>query len=180
MQCNNLTYVSLPDSLKTIGKSAFLSTGISDIKLGKNMTDIEDSAFYNCRYLASVYLSEGLTSIGNEVFGGCTNLREINLPSTLKEMGKSVFYGCKSLKSVVIPDGISVIKEDTFRSCESLSSIVIPESVTVIENAFYACNQKINVYYKGTEEEWNAIEIGKNKPLGNFFYQLLILIITSV
>lgn len=44
----------------------------------------------------------------------------------------------------------------------SLTSITIPDSVTSIGNAaFYNCSSLKEVNYKGTEEQWNNIEIGK-------------------
>ena len=65
--------------------------------------------------------------------------------------------------SVNIPDGITGIGDDAFRKYAALTSITIPPSVTSIGGfAFYLCNNLANIYYKGTEEQWNAITKGTN------------------
>ena len=65
--------------------------------------------------------------------------------------------------SVKIPNGVTDIGGMAFISCDSLTSITIPDSVTNIErDAFSNCTSLANIYYKGTEEQWNAITKGSN------------------
>ena len=54
-----------------------------------------------------------------------------------------------------------------FHDCRSLESITIPHNVTEIDDyAFSACGSLTDVYYEGTEAQWNAIAIGAgNDPL---------------
>ena len=50
-----------------------------------------------------------------------------------------------------------------FSNCTSLTNITIPDSVTSIEYcAFYGCSSLNKIYYKGTAEEWDKIEIYQN------------------
>lgn len=60
--------------------------------------------------------------------------------------------------SVKIPNGVTSIGTNSFYNYASLQSVIIPNSVTSIEKqAFYKCTSLENIYYKGTEEQWNAI-----------------------
>ena len=84
-------------------------------------------------------------------------------------IGSNAFEYCKALQSVSIPNGLTTINQNTFASCGSLASVTIPSSVTSIgSSAFKKCNALDTVYFTGTEEQWNAIEIGDyNSPLLN-------------
>ena len=76
-------------------------------------------------------------------------------------IGSGAFSGCTSLASVAIPDSVTSIGESAFSGCTSLASITIPDSVISIgESAFWCCKSHADVYYSGTESQWNAIEIG--------------------
>ena len=82
-------------------------------------------------------------------------------------IGNDAFWGCTSLTSVTIPDSVTEMGWGVFSECTSLESITIPDSVTKIGySAFYQCTRLTDVYYTGTEEQWNAIAIdGYNVPL---------------
>ena len=50
--------------------------------------------------------------------------------------------------------------------CENLESVIISDSVTHIEyHAFHQCNALTDVYYTGTKQQWEAIEIIDNEEL---------------
>ena len=63
-------------------------------------------------------------------------------------------------KMVVIGDGVTGIGVAAFCGCTGLTSIKIPESMTNIGYmAFWGCTSLADVYYGGTERQWNAITI---------------------
>lgn len=64
--------------------------------------------------------------------------------------------------AVLIEDGMTSICDSAFYYCENLTSITIPSSVLCIEPwAFSDCGKLEDVYYDGTEEQWNKLEIGE-------------------
>lgn len=69
--------------------------------------------------------------------------------------------------SVVVPDGVTDIDAHAFWRCESLTTVTIPASVTAIGDEVFPYSENLQeVYYLGSEEEWNEIAIGKdNAPL---------------
>ena len=124
-------------------------------------TSIGDYAFEYCLSLTSITIPDSVTSIGDGAFEDCDSLTSINIPDGITSIGYSTFYGCPISTSITIPDSVTEIGQSAFNSCFSLPSITIPDSVTSIGNyAFSRCEGLTDVYYTGTQEQWNAITIG--------------------
>ena len=77
--------------------------------------------------------------------------------------------------AVEIPTKIKDIKvtsigNEVFFGCSELTSIEIPSSVTSIGDlAFWFCSGLKDVYYTGTQEQWNAISFGSGGDALNVF-----------
>ena len=169
-ECTSLASITIPDSVTSIGDNAFFSCGsLTSIKIPNGVTSIGSFALFNCTSLTSVTIPSGVTSIADSAFGGCTSLKSITIPDGVTSIGDYAFESCSSLASITIPDGVTSIGDYAFRFCTSLASITIPDSVTNIGSmAFNGCKSLANIYYKGTEEQWNAIAKGSswNRNMG--------------
>ena len=114
---------------------------LQDVYIGKNVTSISSSAFYNCNSLASITIPTGVTSISDSAFYRCYSLASITIPTGVTSIGSYAFYYCDSLASITIPDGVTSIGMYAFSNCYSLASITIPTGVTSIGSyAFYYCD----------------------------------------
>lgn len=68
----------------------------------------------------------------------------------------------KFIKHISMPSGLIWLGQGTF-SGSKIVSVGIPKTVTRIFTAcFNACNNLTDIYYEGTEEEWNAITIDES------------------
>ena len=159
--CSSLTSVTIPNGVINIGNSAFSDCrNLISIVIPDSVTNIGDSAFSSCHNLKEVTIGRGVERIGSSAFGYCENLENISLPSNVSSIGQDAFKKCKSLQYINIPKGVPAIKGYTFESCNSLTSISIPQSVKEIGGwAFYDCSSLLDVYYDGTQDEWNNIDI---------------------
>ena len=120
-----------------------------------------DQAFAGCKGLATMIVPSKVRSIGNYAFLECSNLKSIVLSVGLEIIGDAAFYGCDSLTEVILPGGLTTIGNNTFGSCDNLKKITVPVSLTSIGDVcFVDCEKLTDVYYKGTEEQWNAIRLG--------------------
>jgi len=103
--CYNVTSVTIPRTVKTIG----------------------DYAFYNCSKIESLVLPDSVTAIGQHAFESCTSLKSFIIPDSVTSIGEKAFSSCFSLTSIVIPKGVVSLGNSMFSSCTSLSSIVVEE-----------------------------------------------------
>jgi len=144
--CSSMTSINLPNSIETINGYAFMSTGLVDVVLPENVTIIEDGTFGNCASLSSINIPEGVTSMGKRAFYQCKKLTTINIPDGVTTIGPYAFYYCSSLPNISLPNGITSIGEYAFSYCNSLTDITIPKSVTIMkEAAFSSCSNLTNV-----------------------------------
>ena len=134
----NVTSVSLPDGLKSIGRLAF----------------------EGCAGLTSISIPQSVNRIGEGAFEGCISLSSITIPSGVTKIEDVVFQSCESLKSIVVPSGVTSIGQAAFADCKKLKSITIPASVKSISDSVFAgCDSLTDIYYKGSESDWNKISI---------------------
>lgn len=131
----------IPNSIVKIGNRAFEKLGLTSINIPDSVTTIGESAFKDCVNLTNITVGNGLTDIKQCAFMGCSHLTGIELPSHMENIDSGVFERCNRLASIVIPEGITIINEGTFRSCNSLSNITLPNSLKHIDSdVFVGCS----------------------------------------
>ena len=110
-------------------------------------------------YKNSVIPNDGsVTIIGNYAFKGCKELKSITLPNTVTSIKNSAFDGCKGMTNITIPDSVTNMEDGAFYGCDGLANVIIGKDITRISKSmFYGCDALTDVYYYGTEVEWNSI-----------------------
>lgn len=145
-----LTYIDVPESVTSIGRSAFEGCHeLWHITIPDSVTKIGAYAFYNCSRLTYITFPDSVTSIGEYAFN-VSGLESIyfkgDLPSWCKISGmfdmriENLYINGERLKGdLIIPEGVTSIGENAFY-CEDITSVTIPYGVTEIGNcAFYNC-----------------------------------------
>ena len=162
--------VTINSGVTSIGDSEFLyCTVLTSVTIPDSVTSIGEWAFYGCTSLMSVTIPNSVTSIGNYAFGHCFALTSVTIPDSVTSIGSYAFSWCGSLTSVTILDSVTSIGAAAFNNCTSLTSVTIGNSVTSIgKTAFWYCTSLKDVYYTGSQEQWQNISIGSyNEPLIN-------------
>ena len=143
-----------------------IPTKIKNIKV----TSIGNEVFFGCSELTSIEIPSSVTSIGNFAFSGCSGLTGIEIPSSVTSIRDQAFSNCSGLTGIEIPSSVTSIGNYAFFDCSGLTSIEIPSSVTSIGDlAFWFCSGLKDVYYTGTQEQWNAISFGSGGDALNVF-----------
>lgn len=147
--CTALKTITLPDSVTTIGSSAFRSTGMTQVTLHDGVQSIGGSAFSNCSSLEEVNLPNNLTTLGDSAFYGCSVLSEIVIPEKVTSIGASALFNCAGLKTVTFnaincPDFVSsnCVFNGTGTDLGGFD-LVIGKNVTRIPNNFCNSTDKV-------------------------------------
>ena len=159
---------TIPDGVTTIGDWAFgWCENLTSVTIPDSVTSIGKYAFRYCESLTAVTIPEGVTSIGDWAFEHCGRLTTVTIPEGVTGIGVEVFSNCNSLTSLTIPDSVTSIANGAFFNCGSLTTVTISNSVTTIgSSAFWWCDSLTDVYYTGTQAQWENISIySNNDPL---------------
>ena len=131
------------------------------------------SPWYYNKTINNIVVSDGVTSISQNAFSGCSGVLDYSLPNSLRYIQSNAFSGCSGLSNITIPYGVVNIGDSAFKGCTNAKSIVLPATVTVVgSNAFANCSSLNDIYYYGTEEQWNSI-VASNEYLVNYNVHLL-------
>ncbi len=140
----NVTEYIIPESIRTIGESAFAFLDHESINIPETVTDIGEMAFENAK-ISNITIPNSITSISNGMFYNCESLKNITIPDSVTSIGDNAFNGC-TFSNITIPDSVTSIKNGAFAFCESLTDITIPDSVTSFENGlFLFCKSLKNI-----------------------------------
>lgn len=149
-QTENLSEISIPDSVKHIGSGCFACSGIKSVKLPENsaFTSILWETFFGCKNLKTVKLPDSVNVIDDYAFSECTSLRSINLDKvqvidssafaktaleyitlSARKIGSGAFAQCENLKKADL-SGIGTKKLDSrlFFECMNLNKISLPKN----------------------------------------------------
>lgn len=108
---------------KIISYNAFMNSNLSSITLPDGLITIGESAFANCSGLTSITIPDSVSLIEDAAFSGCVSLKNITIPSSVTLIGSYAFNGCGGLTSITIPKGVTLIGVSAFEYCRNLTTV---------------------------------------------------------
>ena len=124
-----ITSVSIPETVTSIGVSAFSKCKLTDVSLPSKLTQIGAGAFSNCSELKSITIPQGVTNLKNDMFSECTSLKSVKLPSNLRIIEEYAFENCAELESIDIPKCVQSIGKYAFSIFHRNESLSFQESL---------------------------------------------------
>lgn len=182
-KCNTVSSVLIPEGVTEIGQQAFvLCENLKSVQLPDTLAKIDEEAFAGCYSLSSCNIPAGVKTIVPGAFRLCTSLKSIEVDKDnlcYQSINGDLYYSDdyadqfnmdgipliayapgKTETHVSLLEEVSAIANYAFAGNTYMESIFIPAKVTEISgDAFLHCSSLTDVYYSGTEEEWEAIRI---------------------
>lgn len=162
--------LTLPETLKTIGRFVFADAKLKKITILGNITIVPSNAFKTCT-AEEIILPDSITEIQDNAFRYTYKLKNMNIPKSLKKIGSYAFtysFDKESNVELIMPEslksidaysfsntniaGIKIlgnmteIPEYAFDDSKYLKYIELPDSVTILNNySFYGCLALTNI-----------------------------------
>lgn len=184
--CTEITDVIISDEVTEIGGEAFMGcTSLKRVHLPENLTALNRNVFDYCTSLTEITIPEGVTAVEEYAFRWCTGLTELYVPDSVRSFDSEALYHCDNLSWLSVPDAdrwkIStmtgwgavecpvrtlIIRGGTTLETEEIKcvyhkQIYLPATLTRIEDKACWSSLVTDIYFAGTEEQWNAIEMGE-------------------
>ena len=179
-----LESITIPEGVTEIGEGAFRQNHLTSVKMPETLRKIDNEAFaYGFVYdfeigTRSVMIPDHVTEIGAFAFADC-ELGDIKLPENLISCGFSAFQS-NMLSAIEFSEGIENLTTPTIMGNENINRIYLPRSLkelsplAIAKNGdyyqvvqsepydvnsyrFYNIGMVDDIYFAGTEEEWNAL-----------------------
>ena len=171
MKCTGLSSIEIPDTVTSIGASAFGASGIASVTFTDKsaLTYIGDSAFLETRIM-TFNVPSGVKAIGDNAFRG-SQLININLNNVesvgeyafaqtplvsvssdkLIKIGEGAFNGCARLTEVSLANATD-IGAAAFSTCYNLATVSLPKVKKIGNDAFVGCSALEKLTLANVEE----------------------------
>lgn len=184
--CYRLTSITLPAKLTDIGKYGFLDcvnlveiqnnselpieAGSSDYgyianfalhvyKEGESRLTYTDD-FYTFYHDDNVSYLQGYWGLDTDLVFPSSFIAYDGTTVNQYVIYQYSFYYPAKLTSVTIPSSVTSIEYRAFWNCISINTVIMSNSVAFVNYGAFGGSNIKDVYYGGTQEEWNAIEFG--------------------
>ncbi len=143
----NMSELYLPDCVEYLGTGAIHHTGLSTLRIPKNLKKVDSYGLNNpnlqsfsgeyvsedgkcviidgflCGFapkgITEYSIPEGVKIIDSYAFSWC-EIEEVSFPEGLEYIGGDAFCECKNLKSVTLPSSLQELHSYAFRGCTSI------------------------------------------------------------
>ena len=156
--CQHLTGVFIPGTVKSIGSYAFWHcSSLKEISIGKGVESVGDMAFLYCSSLEKVEVEDMVSYARISFFSYYSTpfvndckmyyqgeeVTQLNIPGGAGCINDYAFIYCQSITSVTVGEGVTRIGDYAFYGLPALSRVDLPSSLEDIGVCAFAQNEAI-------------------------------------
>lgn len=134
--CDQLKSVTMPDTVTIIGAYAFSGCTKLVVDLPKNLEELRESSFYNCKSITKLTIPKSLTKTttvrGTYSYFEGTNLKEVKIEEGATIVPGSLFRKCPLITEVTLPDSVTEIGVSAFDGCTGIRTLRLTDQVKTI------------------------------------------------
>jgi hypothetical protein len=163
-ECRQITGLTFPNTLKSIGAEAFKGcTGLSGTLTLPNsdtLTKIEEGAFEGCTGLSgTLVIPDSIDEISSSSFKGC-GFTGLNLGCGCYRLCYEAFSGCPLKGQLTIPECVTSIDEDAFSDCDEVTGVSLPVSLRYLAGDSFSDCDKLSGFTVASGNIWLRAEDG--------------------
>lgn len=139
--------------------------------VGYRVTEIAPYAFYQAKYLTSVFMPYTIRKVHDMAFA-FSHIREIHIPHELDYLGRGTFYNCIYLEKIQLSNNITKIPANFATGCQSLLTVHLGDSITTLgESCFQDCHSLCQLILPNTLE--------RIEPMSLYGTQIAVIVLGS-
>ena len=135
---------TIPTTVRTVARTSFSFSSLSEINIPEGVTTIEDNAFYFCSENTTIRIPKSVSNLSTEnggVFNNCSaklvfaegneNLIDGVFYSSDENGNPIVLVWCSPEKegALVMPNTVTTIGEQAFRDCSKITSVTLSDNL---------------------------------------------------
>jgi hypothetical protein len=151
----NVSYIAIPNSVISIGRSAFSYSELRNVIIPSSVSDIETLAFLTLSMLESITIDENnlhyriednsIIRIADNTLIQATRL-STGVPDGVTAIADLAFLQVDHIFSIIIPNTVETIGASAFSGLQNIRTAFIPSSVTTIGDRGFGGNPNLTIY----------------------------------
>lgn len=176
LRCNEITSITIPDSIVSFGESVFYSDYLTTVHIPAGVTSLDYRSFNGKNMTAytvspnntafvvrdGVLFNQNMTTLVAYPMGKAGSTYTV--PDSVTTIGAGAFAGCQHLAEIHFGSAVKTVEYGAFWEAEKLTSVHFGTNarIAIASNAFTSCEHLTDVYYGGSSRDTVTIKTGSS------------------